>query len=158
MAIRLGDLLVQRGVLTEQQKQTILAEQVQRNRPFGALAEQLFGVNPRDIEEAWADQYEPLARHIDPRREPVEREAIGLIDRRQAWQFGMLPIRFDGPELLVCTTRRHLVRALKFAGWRINALCFFALSDPRALGEALVQHYPMSGMTPDTLERGCLAA
>lgn len=158
MALRLGDVLVKRGVLTGEQVQAILAEQQRQARPFGELAERLFGVSPGDVEEAWADQYQEMARHIDPRGELIQPEAIALIDRRQAWQFGLLPMRFEGAELHVCTTRKHLVRALKFAGWRINALCYFMLSEPGPLGETLLRHYPMAGMSASVLETGAVAA
>jgi hypothetical protein len=78
----------------------------------------------------------------------VDPEALSLIDRRQAWQFRLLPLRFEAGEVMLCTTQDHLVRALKFAGWRIRASCYFVLSDPLALGEAMMKHYPMAGMGP----------
>jgi bifunctional non-homologous end joining protein LigD len=40
-------------------------------------------------------------------------------------------------------------RALRFAGWKIQASCFFVLSEPEMLGEAMMKHYPMAGMTPE---------
>src|SRR4029079_10999693 len=120
-------------------------------RPFGELAEKLFGVGQSAVEAAWAEQYASIARRIDPRTERFDAEALALIDRRQAWQFKLLPVRHDGPELMVCTTQEHLVRALKFAGWKIKASCYFVLTDPRSLGEALMERYPMAGMGPEAV-------
>ena len=148
MTLRLGDLLVRNGALTEAQRDSVLDYQRLTGRPFGELAERLFGVGQQAVEQAWAEQYAMISRRVDPRSEPVEAEALSLIDRRQAWQFRLMPLRFDAGEVMVCTTQDHLVRALKFAGWRIGASCYFVLTDPTALGEALMKHYPMAGMGP----------
>lgn len=154
MTIRLGDLLVKRGVITTAQRDSILDYQRLTGRPFGELAEKIYGVREAVIESAWAEQYAGLSKVVDPRREAVDPEVLPLIDRRQAWQFRMLPLRFDGAELMVCTTEKHLVRALRFAGWKIRAQCFFVMAEPQALGEALTRYYPMAGMSPAVAERG----
>jgi type IV pilus assembly protein PilB len=153
MTIRLGDLLVRNGALTEAQRDSVLDYQRLTGRPFGELAERLFGVGQRAVEDAWAEQYSMIARRVDPRSEPIDPEALALIERRQAWQFRLLPLHYEAAELVLCTTQDNLVRALKFAGWRIQAQVYFVLSDPLALGEALTRHYPMAGMTPDLINR-----
>lgn len=149
MTLRLGDLLVQRGLLTPAQRDTVLREQRTDPRPFGAIAERMFGVIPARVEEAWADQFSDLTSHVDPRREAVDPRVLAAIDRRQAWQFRVLPLREEDGDLVLCTTREHLVRALKFTGWRIARSCHFVLAEPLALGEALVRYYRLDGMTPE---------
>jgi type IV pilus assembly protein PilB len=151
MSIRLGDLLVKRGVITPAQQEAILDYQRLTGRPFGELAEKLYNVKESAIEQAWAEQYAALARHIDPRTEHLDPEVLPLIERRQAWQFRILPIRYDAKELMVCTTPQHLVRALKFAGWKIRAQCYFVISEAVPLGEALTRYYPMAGMSPEMI-------
>jgi hypothetical protein len=158
MSIRLGDLLVRKGVLTDPQRQSALEYQRLTGRPFGEIVERLYKVSPAAVEDAWSIQYAALAPHVDPRAEEIDAEVLPLIDRRQAWQFRMLPLRYDAHELMVCTTREHLVRAMKFTGWKLTDLCYFVLAQPLALGDALVAHYPMAGMTPDMVERGVLRA
>lgn len=146
--LRLGDLLVERGTLTPEQRDAVVEYQRHSGRPFGELAERLFGVSGSAVEEAWADQYAANATLVDPRAEPVEPEALALIERRQAWQFRVLPLRQERGDLIVCTTKANLVRALRFVGWRIKEPCFLVLSRPEPLGEALQRYYPMPGMTP----------
>lgn len=158
MTIRLGDLLVKRGVISDAQRDSILDYQRLTGRPFGELAEKIFGVRETAIESAWAEQYAGMARMVDPRGEKIDPEVLPLIDRRQAWQFRMLPLRHDGAELMVCTTEKHLVRALKFAGWKIRAQCYFVLAEPLALGEALTRYYPMAGMSPEAVAGRGLSA
>lgn len=151
MTIRLGKILVDRGVLTDAQVKDVLNEQERSGAPFGLICEQLFGVSPHDVEQAWAAQYSAQARVVDPLREPVDRKAIDLITRRQAWQFRVLPLRFDGRELVLVTTSQHLCRALRFATAVIGVPVYVVLAKPAALGEALCRHYPMPGMTPQSI-------
>lgn len=153
MAIRLGDLLVSKGILTEPQRIEILEEQRTTSRPFGELAERLFGIHETVIEQAWAEQYAMLAQPVDPRSVTIDPAALALVKRRQAWQFGVLPLRFDDEEVVICTTAENLPRALRFVGWRIRPACYFEIAGPEALGQALERHYPMAGMSAKAFAR-----
>ncbi len=152
MELRLGQLLVEQGVLSEAQVDHIVRCQQETSRPFGLLCEQMFHVPQESIERAWAMQYASLTRTIDPASEPMDRSALELVTRRQAWQFRVLPIRFDGRELMLATTRKQLRRALRFANNVLGLPVYLVLADPRALGEALCRHYPMQGMTAQSIE------
>lgn len=149
--VHLGDLLVQHGVLTASQRDEVLIAQKTRGGPFGAIAEQMFGVSPAAVEAAWAEQYTTLAPHLDPRSLELPQHVLEMISRRQAWQFRVLPISFKGDELVMCTTQEALPKALKFAGWRLAHVCQFVISEPLPLGEALERHYPLAGMTAASL-------
>ncbi len=145
MRLRLGEILINRGIITPEQCARILAAQTKTHRPFGVLAEEMFSVSSRELQEAWAEQYESDTPRVDPRAERVDAEASQLLNRRQAWQFRLLPMRFEQKELLVCSTRAHLPRALNFAYRHMGASCSFVLADPDHLGEALQMHYPWTG-------------
>lgn len=151
MEVRLGQLLVEDGVLTSQQVEEIVAEQERTGEPFGLLAERLFGVDPHKIEEAWARQYAHLTRTVKPEVEVFDEQATELVTRRQAWQFRILPLRFEGRELLIATTEQHLRRALRFATNVIGIPVFFVMADPLDLGRALCAHYALPGMTPESV-------
>ncbi|MBN8599085.1 MAG: hypothetical protein J0L78_15540 [Planctomycetes bacterium] len=145
MVLRLGDLLVRQGVLTEQQVEDILIEQRAVGRPFGELAERLFGVSPQDVERAWAEQYSQIAGEYSLHAARFESDALASITARQAWQFRVLPVRFSGDELTVCTTKDHLARALRFVGWKIQSPCHFVLAGPEELAQGLMKHFPLAG-------------
>ena len=145
--VHLGDLLVQHGVLSSEQRDQVLLAQRDRGGPFGVIAEEMFGVSPGAVERAWAEQYSHLCPHVDPRVYPVQARALEAISRRQAWQFRVLPLQWKGEELILCTTQDALPRALKFAGWRLGHICQFVLADPVAMGQAMELLCPMAGMT-----------
>ncbi len=148
MDVRLGQLLIEQGVLTADQVSDALERQADSGEPLGLLCERLYGVAPEAIELAWAAQYARLTRTIDPEAEPLEDRALGLITRRQAWQFRILPLRFDGNELMIATTLSHLRRALRFAVNVIGVPVFFVMTDEEQLGRALCRHYELPGFTP----------
>lgn len=149
--VRLGQLLVESKVLTGRQVDDIVTEQTRTGEPFGLLAERLFGVDPQKIEDAWACQYAGLTRTVNPEVEVFDEQAVELVTRRQAWQFRILPLRFEGRELLIATTQVHLRRALRFATNIIGIPVFFVMADPMDLGRALCTHYPLPGMTPESV-------
>ena len=148
MEVRIGQVLVDNRVLTTKQVDVILSEQKRTGEPFGVLSERLFQVDPEAIEQAWATQYATLTRNVDPVTEIFDPQALDMITRRQAWQFRVLPIRFDDGELMLATTQQHLRRALRFATGVMSVPVFLVLCTPEDLGEGLCRHYPLPGMTP----------
>ncbi len=152
MPIRLGDLLVLKGVITDEQKHQILETQIGRVRPFGAIAEELFGVTPEDIEEAWGEQHAHLAERINPATADAHPMTRSFIDRRQAWQFRVVPIRFDGRELVCVSTPQGLARAMRFVGWAIDRPVRFAVCDEEKMLAGLQRLYPMRAGAPNIAE------
>ena len=59
--IQIGQLLIEQGVLTAKQVEHILKVQKMSHRPFGDLAERLFGISPQAVEDAWVQQYLRIA-------------------------------------------------------------------------------------------------
>lgn len=145
MMVRLGDLLVQRGALTSEQRDAVLDAQADRARPFGALAEEMFGLSPQDVEQAWAEQHAMIAPRVDPRAAEVTPDVLRLIERRQAWQFGVIPVGIRDGELVLVTSSEHLARAMRFTGWRVAMPCTFAICEKETLATALGIHYPIEG-------------
>lgn len=150
--VRIGEVLVKRGVLNQAQVDAVLEQQARSHRPFGEVAENMYGIDPTDIEQAWVAQYASLTRHINILDEPRDQRAMSTIDRRQAWQFRVVPIRFDGRELMVATTADNLCRALRFVTRCLSVPCYIVLTEPRMLGEALERCFPLPGMTAQDIE------
>ncbi|MEM7755070.1 MAG: hypothetical protein AAF297_05475 [Planctomycetota bacterium] len=152
MTVRLGDLLIKRGALTEEQRDSILEHQRRHPRPFGLLAEQLFGVSPKVVEQAWAEQFAAVAEWVDLSETPTSPECVEMLDRRQAWQFGVVPLRFEDHELVIATSKQHLARAMRFVGWRVEYPARFVLCSSEDLHDALSERFPMAGLDSEFLE------
>lgn len=142
--MKIGELLVRQGVLTTDQVAEILAEQRLSHLPFGELAERIFGVDGRVIEDAWVKQYADFAGVTDLRKVKIEAAALRLLNRRQAWQFKMLPLHTDEDgDVRIATDAQHLVRAVNFASRVIDDPVLFVLAENVQLREFLMKHYPV---------------
>lgn len=152
--IRIGEILVEQGVLNEQQVLEILQAQRQRGVPFGVLAEEMFDVTVESIEKAWIEQYHRFTGLMDLSTQRIDTQALSLINRRQAWQFEILPLRFEpNGELLVAASRHRLARAVTFAASRLQPVAFFRVVESSQLREFLRKHYPMPEVSDAILRR-----
>ncbi len=147
MELRLGTILVEQGILAEDQVKSVLNVQHRTGQPFGLICEQMYDISPSAIETAWAHQYAQRTTSVDPRLLMPQPDAIDAISRRQAWQFSVLPVQWDGRELMMATTQKHLCRALRFATNVLGTSAYFVICEPTELQEAMQMHYPMPGTT-----------
>ncbi|MEX2213263.1 MAG: hypothetical protein WD768_03995 [Phycisphaeraceae bacterium] len=152
--IRIGQILVEQHVLSEQQVFEIVQAQKESGLPFGVLAEQLFDVTVESIEQAWIEQYSRMTGEIDLNQMALDTTALKLINRRQAWQFEVLPLRFEpSGELLMAATRTRLARAVTFAANRLQPVVFFRIAQSEQLRDFLRIHYPMPEVSQELLKR-----
>jgi hypothetical protein len=142
--VQIGQLLVEQGALSEAQVQHILAVQKMSHRPFGDLAERLYGINPKAIEDAWVEQYIRIAGVVDLEEQEVETEALRLLNRRQAWQFHLLPLhRDEDRDLNMATSAQNLVRSVNFSARKLDEPINFLIAEHKQLREFLMKHYPV---------------
>jgi hypothetical protein len=141
--IQIGQLLIEQGVLSEEQVRHILQVQKVSARPFGDLAERLFGVDPRAVEDAWVEQYVRTSGTVDLEDQQVDEECLRLLNRRQAWQFHLLPLNRDEQALSLATCADELVRSVNFATRTIREPVYFLIAERRQLREFLMKHYPV---------------
>lgn len=153
MSKPMGQILIERGVLSETQRDQVLRAQRGTNRPFGELAEKMFGVSQKEIEAVWAEQYGEIAEWVDPAALEIPEHVLCVLSGRQAAQFSMIPIRYAGRSLVLCTTREQLPRALRFASATFGAECTLALCEPDQLKDALRQHYDVDAAAWEALMR-----
>jgi hypothetical protein len=152
--IQIGQILIEHGVLSEQQVFEIVQAQRCQSLPFGVLAERMFDVTVESIESAWVDQYERFTGEIDLEDYEIDARTLKLLNRRQAWQFEMLPIGFqEEGELLMAASRKRLARAVTFVANRLEPVVFFRIADSQQLREFLRRHYPMPELSDELLRR-----
>ena len=144
--MRIGEMLVSAGLMTPEQTELVLRRQQSHPEPFGLLAQRMFGIDPRRIEEIWAETTIRLSDVVHPSDEEIDVNTLDLVTRRQAWQFRIVPVRWDDGALVLATTREHLQKALRFATNGIPFPVYFVVADTEALTEGLERHYPMGGL------------
>ena len=152
--IRIGEILVEQGVLTEQQVFEIVQAQKKLHLPFGVLAERMFEVTLESIENAWIEQYHRFTGTIDLSEQNFDDQALRLINRRQAWQFEIIPVGFEPTgELLMAASRRRLARAVTFATNRLDKVVYFRIAESDQIQAFLKEHYPMPEVSEELLAK-----
>ena len=152
--IRIGQILIEQNVLSEQQVFEVLQAQRKKHLPFGLLAEQMFDVTLESIERAWVEQYSRFTGELDLSKCEFDADALKLINRRQAWQFEILPVRYDADgDLMLAASPRRFARAVTFVANRVEPVVFFRLADSEQLRSFLREHYPMPEVTQELLRR-----
>jgi hypothetical protein len=141
--IRIGELLVEQGILSQKQVDHILRVQQASHRPFGDLAERLYDISARAIEDAWVEQYVRVAGIVDLNDVRIDINCLRLLNRRQAWQFQLLPCNKDGTELNLATSAESLVRTVNFSTRTFNEPVYLLMADRQQLLDFLKQHYPV---------------
>jgi len=151
--MRIGELLVRQGILTEAQVESVLEIQTGRTEPFGSICERLYGVAPEVVEDAWVEQYTELTGSLQPDFDTCDPAVIDLLTRRQAWQFRIVPIRWEDGAVVLATTKSHLQRALRFVTSTLSFPVYFLITDATTLGESLDRYYPMGEVDLGEVER-----
>jgi hypothetical protein len=141
--IQIGQLLVEQGTLTEQQVRHIVKVQKMSHRPFGDLAERLFGIDPKAVEDAWVEQYLRVAGVVDLEDVEIDTECLRMLNRRQAWQFHLLPLAREGEALRMATSPEDLVRSINFTTRKIGEPVHFVIAERKQLRDFLMRHYPV---------------
>ena len=141
--IPIGQLLVEQGVLTADQVKHILTVQKASHRPFGDLAERLYGIAPEAIEDAWVEQYIRTAGVVDLDDVTFDADCLRLINRRQAWQFHLLPLNREDGAVSMATSASDLVRSVNFATRTIDEPVYFLIAERQQLRDFLMKHYPV---------------
>jgi hypothetical protein len=141
--IQIGQLLIEQGVLTEEQVAHVLKVQKMSHRPFGDLAERLYGIDPKAIEDAWVEQYIRVAGVVDLDQQHLDSECLRVLNRRQAWQFHVLPLSRQPDDLTVATSAKDLVRAVNFSARKLDEPVHFLIAERGQLREFLMKHYPV---------------
>ena len=141
--IQIGQLLIEQGVLTSKQVDHILRVQKISHRPFGDLAERLFGISPQAVEDAWVQQYIRMVGTVDLDDQKMDEQCLRLLNRRQAWQFHLLPMSRGEENVNMATSAENLVRAVNFSAKKLDEPVYFQIAERKQLCDFLMRHYPV---------------
>ena len=138
--IPLGQLLVDGGILTEQQLRRVLEEKASSGRRLGEIAVSLGFTTERAIAGALAEQYE--LEFVDLDVVELDKQAIALLPEELARRYDALPLRIldDGTPLLAVTDPTNLATAddLRFA---LGSSFRIAVAERAQIDDAIARAY-----------------
>jgi len=143
---RIGDILIEQGVLSQEQVDQVLASQAERPAAFGRLAQTMFGIDEHAIHIALANQIERRAPYIKLCRQEFDPEVLSLFTAREAWDTLVLPIRREDGGLLCATTVETLSSAIQLLQEKLDEPYHFALVEMRPIEEFIASMYAYEGV------------
>lgn len=143
---RIGHILIEQGVLTPNQVAKALAAQAEREAPLGRIAEQLFNIDRTTIIEALAEQVVMRAPDASLATEQFDQQCLRMISAKEAWDSLILPIRWEGGELLCATTVETLPVAIELLQQKLDCPFHFAIAEMRPLEEFIASLYSYEGV------------
>ena len=136
MSTPLGDLLVQRGVVSPDQVQQAAAREAEQGTTLGRALVDLGAITEATLYETVAEQIGvPFA---DCRAGAVDPEAAALLPRDVAEHHSALPVRFEGADaVLVAVTDPGNAEALSAVEWLTGLTAHPGLAVPDDLAQAI---------------------
>ncbi|MEO0587749.1 MAG: hypothetical protein AAF078_08930 [Planctomycetota bacterium] len=145
-ARRIGEVLVEAGYLNATQVDEVLDKQATSSRSFGQIAGELFGVPASVVAECVAVRVREDAKHVNLAHESFEQDALATLAPATAWDHLVLPIRFDGNELICATTKACIRDAVETLQTATTTPFRLVVADVRPLEEFIAEAYGFEGI------------
>lgn len=142
----IGQILIQQGVMTAEQVDQALAEQLGSEQPLGRIAQELFGVSEISVVMALAEQIGLRSPHISLAEQRFDPQCLKMIAAKDAWDRLILPICYEDGELLCATTIETLPSAIELLQARLDCPYHFAIAEMRPLEEFIASLYAYEGV------------
>ncbi|MFW5435275.1 GspE/PulE family protein [Paenibacillus apiarius] len=148
---RIGELLVEVGLITPSQLQHALAEQAKREGRLGDILLSEGFINEQQLIEVL--EFQLGIPHIQLYRQQIDQHAIELISQRLAEQYRVLPVRIDGSKLIVAMEDPldyYAIEELRLAtGYRIEP----TIASREELARTIRRYYGMQESVDEMLQQ-----
>lgn len=146
---RLGDLLIDEGLINEDQLKQALTEQKHNGGRLGSLLVKMQFVTDEQISEALGRQYGVPV--VDFGNEEIDENVLKLIDPKMAQKFQIIPIKRMGKSLYVAMTNPvdvYTIEDIKFAtGYDVAPM----VASENIIAKAIEEYYGISGSLADVI-------
>ncbi len=147
----LGDILVTRGTITEQQLDEALSKQTETRKRLGETLVALGFLNEEQITEARALQLD--VGYVNLQEDECEPEAVALVSESTARTYTLVPVRMTGNRLVVAMANPLDVEAIDLVQLETKCRVEPALATEWRIAEVLTKQY--GGSSSDDLQ--CMA-
>lgn len=147
----LGDILVTRGIITEQQLREALVQQEETRRRLGETLIALGLLSEEQVTEARALQLD--VGYVNLQEDECEPEAVAMVSESTARTYALIPVRMTGNRLVVAMANPLDVEAIDLVQLETKCRIEPALATEWRITEVLTKQY--GGSTSDDLQ--CMA-
>lgn len=147
---RLGDLLIDEGLITEEQLKTALADQKANAGRLGGILVNLGFVTDEQISAALGKQYHVPVADFDSAE--LDQMTLRIIDAKIAQKFQVIPVKREGKNLFLAMTNPvdvYTIEDIKFAtGYNVVPM----VASENVIAKAIEEYYGVAGTMADVLE------
>ena len=141
-AARFGEVLARFVPLSGHDVAEILEAQAVSHRRFGDIALSWGLCRPDHIWRAWSVQLAHRSQRVDLDLSGIDTQALAHMPAALAREFGAMPIRALGDQLIVAASELALGRAAAELPRLLNREIQFVLADAQQVDQAIRFHYP----------------
>ncbi len=151
MALRLlGEMLLESGLLTEEQLETALRQQKRTGEKLGEILIRLGFVTRRDMLKVMSDQ--SGIDLIDLKLTPVEPEAVKLVPGELAREFTVMPVSTNNGTLVVATDNPYNLAAVDRLREMTGRNIELRVADEESILKAIDTHYGINYSPEQVIE------
>lgn len=143
---QIGQILVDRGVMRVEHVAAVLEKQQTDPRPFGRLAETMFGVSVGEIAAALAEQFRHVTTWVNLAHQPLDPRVLSLLTPPEAWDNLVLPLRREDRELVCAVATETLPEALATLQRRVSEPVRIVFAELRQLEQFIAERYDYEGL------------
>lgn len=142
----IGNIMVEQGILSDEQVVQVLNAQLDRAELFGRLTEEMFGISEQAVLDALSVQVARRSPQAALATETFDPQCLKLISAKDAWDRLVLPIRWEDGELLCATTIETLSAAIELLQSQLECGYHFTIAEMRPLEEFIANLYAYEGV------------
>ena len=137
--VRLGELLIENNLITEEQLKTALAAQKQTGQKLGGALVSLGYIKMRDIHKVL--EYQLGIPYIRLKETVISQEAVSLLNETVVRQYGCIPFKLEGDELYVAMEDPLNIYAIDEMALISGKVIVPALADEVDVRRAIDRYY-----------------
>ena len=142
---KIGELLVQHGLMSDDQVRQVLAAQKDDPAPFGYLAQKMFDIDAQAIWRCWGRQMAECLPVVDLGSLASSQEALSEISASVAWRHRALPIALHERTITLATSPERLPAVMAWAHTQLAYVIDMVLVDDDLLEQAIPERYARYG-------------
>lgn len=140
---RIGQILSKYVPLTEHDIEEIVEEQKTTRTLFGDAALALGVVRPEHVWQAWIEQIQGADVEIDLDLLGVDAQAVAYLSGDVAREFGVIPVRMFGNELVLACARRLEPQTVLQIQSQCEKNVVLARARGASIEREIARHYPI---------------
>lgn len=147
--IRLGELLIQKELITLDQLDTALKEQKRTGSFLGSTLMRLGLIRPDKLLPVLSDQLN--IEYVSLKGLNISPEAIKNVPAKFAYHYKLIPLSWDGEELKIAVTDPYDVHTLDDVGLLLNCRVLPVLGEESDIMDALKKYYGVGAETVEAM-------